>query len=383
MKKTIGGLLLLLAAGAASAQPEEERSRTAQAETPVSYVPKIDGAIKAKMEIDLNRGEYRFNVRNSRFGVRGNVSRNMSYRLQVDFSNEGKVSILDSYVAYKTHRFEAIIGQQQYHFSTDLDRGPSTNMFANRSFLAKYLTSYYGSEVSDGKTVDFVRTLGSRDLGAMFTYSFRAGVPMKVYAGLFNGAGSNNPEWGKKVNVVGRLEAGGEEGLRAAVAYYDGFAPLHTKVKEENGELKSEEFEQKMRMVGAELRYVKGGFFVEGEYARRYLGVGAARKVMTTALIHGYYKIDLPENSFADHLAPIVRWDVGNDVDYLNTDARRREVFDANRITVGLNVGFGKKLIRSEIRFNYEKYLPSRKPSDFARNKLLHDKFTIEVVAAF
>ena len=58
MKKTIGGLLLLLAAGAASAQPEEERSRTAQAETPVSYVPKIDGAIKAKMEIDLNRGEY-------------------------------------------------------------------------------------------------------------------------------------------------------------------------------------------------------------------------------------------------------------------------------------------------------------------------------------
>lgn len=62
------------------------------------------------------------------------------------------------------------------------------------------------------------------------------------------------------MNVVGRLEAGGEEGLRAAVAYYDGFAPLHTKVKEENGELKSEEFEQKMRMVGAELRYVKGGF---------------------------------------------------------------------------------------------------------------------------
>ena len=108
--------MLLLAAGAASAQPEEERSRTAQTETPVSYVPKIDGAIKAKMEIDLNRGEYRFNVRNSRFGVRGNVSRNMSYRLQVDFSNEGKVSILDSYVAYKTHGFEAIIGQQQYHF---------------------------------------------------------------------------------------------------------------------------------------------------------------------------------------------------------------------------------------------------------------------------
>ena len=82
--------MLLLAAGAASAQPEEERSRTAQTETPVSYVPKIDGAIKAKMEIDLNRGEYRFNVRNSRFGVRGNVSRNMSYRLQAISVTRGK-----------------------------------------------------------------------------------------------------------------------------------------------------------------------------------------------------------------------------------------------------------------------------------------------------
>ena len=118
---------------------------------PVSYVPKLDGTIKAKMEVDLNGGEYRFSVRNARLGVRGNVSPKMNYRLQMDFGNEGKISLLDAYAGYQSGGFTAELGQQQYHFSTDMDRGPSTNLFANRSFLSKYLTSYYGSELSGGK----------------------------------------------------------------------------------------------------------------------------------------------------------------------------------------------------------------------------------------
>ena len=51
-------------------------------ESEVSYVPRVDGAVKAKLEVSLNDGEYRFNVRNTRFGVSGNVSRNMFYRIQ-------------------------------------------------------------------------------------------------------------------------------------------------------------------------------------------------------------------------------------------------------------------------------------------------------------
>ena len=94
-------------------------------ESEVSYVPRVDGAVKAKLEVSLNDGEYRFNVRNTRFGVSGNVSRNMFYRIQVDFNNEGKLSILDSYAGYRTGGLDIRLGQQQYHFSTDLDRGPT------------------------------------------------------------------------------------------------------------------------------------------------------------------------------------------------------------------------------------------------------------------
>lgn len=381
-KKWICFAFCMLLYGVVVAQPNDaERDTTHDAR--VSYVPKIDGAVKVKLEVDLQDAAYRFNVRNSRFGVRGNVSKSMYYRIQVDFNNEGKISILDSYVGYTIGGFDAKLGQQQYHFSTDLDRGPTTNMFANRSFLAKYLTSYYGSEVSDGKIVSYVKTLGSRDLGLSMSYRFKTKVPLNLIAGVFNGSGTNNPEWGKRVNLMGRIELGGDKGLQGSVAYYHGYSPQHVKVEEQNGAFVTEDFEQKLRMVGGELRYTRGGLLLEGEYARRYLCMEGATAMMATALVQGYYRFQLPKCPTIDYIAPIARWDMGNNVDYLNVQNKLRETFEANRITVGVNIGFGTKWIQSEIRLNYEKYLLKEQPSDFWGNKLLHDKFTLEVVASF
>lgn len=381
-KKWICFAFCMLLYGAVVAQPNDSERDTMQGAR-VSYVPKIDGAVKVKLEVDLQDAAYRFNVRNSRFGVRGNVSKSMYYRIQVDFNNEGKISILDSYVGYTIGGFDAKLGQQQYHFSTDLDRGPTTNMFANRSFLAKYLTSYYGSEVSDGKIVSYVKTLGSRDLGLSMSYRFKTDVPLNLIAGVFNGSGTNNPEWGKRVNLMGRIELGGDKGLQGSVAYYHGYSPQHVKVEEQNGTFVTEDFEQKLRMVGGELRYTRGGLLLEGEYARRYLCMEGATAMMATALVQGYYRFQLPKCPTIDYIAPIARWDMGNNVDYLNVQNKLRETFEANRITVGVNIGFGTKWIQSEIRLNYEKYLLKEQPSDFWGNKLLHDKFTLEVVASF
>lgn len=381
-KKWICFAFCMLLYGTVVAQSNDSERDTTQGAR-VSYVPKIDGAVKVKLEVDLQDAAYRFNVRNSRFGVRGNVSKSMYYRIQVDFNNEGKISILDSYVGYTIGGFDAKLGQQQYHFSTDLDRGPTTNMFANRSFLAKYLTSYYGSEVSDGKIVSYVKTLGSRDLGLSMSYRFKTKVPLNLIAGVFNGSGTNNPEWGKRVNLMGRIELGGDKGLQGSVAYYHGYSPQHVKVEEQNGTFVTEDFEQKLRMVGGELRYTRGGLLLEGEYARRYLCMEGATAMMATALVQGYYRFQLPKCPTIDYIAPIARWDMGNNVDYLNVQNKLRETFEANRITVGVNIGFGTKWIQSEIRLNYEKYLLKEQSSDFWGNKLLHDKFTLEVVASF
>lgn len=355
----------------------------------VTYVPKVDGAVKAKMEVSLYDGEYRFNVRNTRFGVSGNVSPNMFYRIQVDFNNEGKLNILDSYVGYRTGGLDIRLGQQQYHFSTELDRGPNTNIFANRSFLAKHLTCYYGSELSEKNIVNYVNTLGSRDLGLMTTYQFKKGLPMplKLYFGIFNGSGINNPSWNKTVNLIGRIEVGTVDAFRAAVSYYNGSAPRHKFVIDRNGTQVEDYLNQKLNMVGAELHYVRGGFFIEGEYARRYLQTTIEQDklntVMTAALVHSYYRFEMPHRFVLNYIAPMLRWDIGNNMDYLNTLDSMRETVDANRITVGVNFGFGKKLIHSELRLNYEKYFIGNQPDDFPTNKLLHDKFTLEVVAAF
>ena len=361
-------------------------SAQAESSDEVSYVPKIDGAVKAKFELSTYDGEFRFNVRNSRFGVSGNVSRRMIYRMQVDFNNEGKVSILDAYAGYQTGRWDVRLGQQQYHLSTDLDRGPSSNMFANRSFLAKYLTSYYGSELVNGKPKDFVRTLGSRDLGVMATYALETRVPLKFFFGIFNGSGINNPEWGRSVNFVGRVEIGKAvpEGWRMALAYYDGSAPMHDRVIDNMGVYEQVPFKQKMRIGVAEMCYRSGAFFIEGEYARRYLENDVRKyQVMTASHIHTYYLFSMGPTCPLNHIAPIVRWDVGNGMDYLNTVTETVQTVNANRITAGVNFGFGKKFTRSEIRLNYEKYFLKNQPSDLSVNKLYQDKFTIEVVAAF
>lgn len=389
-------LLFLLgavtAAGHTAAEPipaDTSRAQTRGTDIPVrksgeiSYLPQVYGAVKAKMELSTTDGEYRFNVRNSRIGVKGFVSPSMRYAVQVDFNNEGKISILDSYVTYFRKNFEFTLGQQQYKFSTDLDRGPSSNMFANRSFIAKYLTSYYGSTLAGDQAEEYVKTIGSRDIGALGRYSFRAGIPMRVTVGVFNGSGSNNPEWSKSVNLSTRLDIGKREGLGGAASFYTGRTPLDVHVVETDGVKKEEDFTQKIRMWGCELHYVGDRFLIEAEVAQRIL-FDKEKDVITAAHIQGYYQFGLPRNGFAEHIAPIARWDTGHGVDFLNSQTKLHDRFNANRMTIGVNFGLSPKLLKSELRLNYEKYfLGHHKPSDFAANKLLQDKFTIEVVASF
>ena len=47
----------------------------------------VDGVIKAKLETSVESGVMRFNVRNTRIGVRGDIGEYFSYRIQVELSN--------------------------------------------------------------------------------------------------------------------------------------------------------------------------------------------------------------------------------------------------------------------------------------------------------
>ncbi len=325
----------------------------------VDYTPEIFGSVRAKFEQSTETGDHRFNVRNSRLGVKGLTSENMRYAIQIDFNNEGSVSILDSYVAYVANNFEFSLGQQQYHFNADLDRGPSSSLFSNRSFLSKYLTTYYDPNGT-------VKTIGSRDIGALVSYKFQTQIPIQITTGLMNGSGANNPEWSETVNYIGRIAIGAKTGLQVASSYYNGYTL----------------YAQKIEMYGAELRYAGKNYLLEAAFAERKLQQDGEQYI-TAAHIHGYRSFELQKSCAIKYLAPHLRWDMGNGIEFINQQNLSVERYDANRITLALNIGFAQKWIGSEIRIAYEEYIVGTSHSDASINPLLQDKYTVEFITSF
>jgi hypothetical protein len=325
-------------------------------ESEKDYTPQIHGVVKVKFENSFyGSGHARFDVRNSRFGVRGSVSESMSYRTQVEFSSEGKLSVLDAYVAYRLSAVSVSLGQQQYAFSTDLARSPMQNIFANRTFVAKYVATYADTS---GK----VSAFGSRDIGGLLTVTLRRWIPVVLKAGLFNGSGVNNPVWQERLNVSVKAEYGDDDGLQAAASYYSGQMPQT----------------QRLAMWGGELRYITPKLILDAEVAQRTYEQNG-RHTLTAAYLQGLYKIDLKPNLLAQYLAPTLRYDAVRNGSYSSAVGQ----FDAQRASVGVNVGVSRKLFKGEIRFGFEKYITSRKPGNFHIDELLHDKATVEMVVAF
>lgn len=382
LKLTLLSLLFPVAFWSVVAQiPGTPEEHVREVKIPAKYIPEVFGAVKAKFETSLYDGKHRFNVRNSRFGVKGLAGERMRYVIQIDFSNEGKVSVLDSYVAYFHRNFEISIGQQQYHFSTDLDRGPNSNIFANRSFLSKFVTTYYGSTLDDGVEKYYVSSIGGRDLGLHASYSI-PGIPVKLSGGVFNGSGTNSPEWDDKVNFVGRVEIGGKKGFRFAASHYNGHTPVNIKVfHPQDIPGIEEEFTQRIRMWGGELHYGHDNFRIEAEYAQRRLKDDGLQ-LLHVAHVLGNYTFGLNNPRVFKYIMPVGRWDMGKNIEFLNR-SKELEKFDAHRATLGVNLGFAGKIFGSELRFQFEKYMLDGKPSDYGRNPLLQDKFTVEVVVTF
>ncbi len=344
-------LLSLLGSGAliASAQTDSTKKE-------VDYKPQIEGIVKVKFEQSLYSGDARFNVRNSRFGLRGNVSENMNYRMQVEFNNEGKISVLDAYAAYQLPIVSFSLGQQRYAFSTDLGRSPAHNIFANRTFVAKYITTYIDT------TGTIVRTLGSRDIGGLFTVNLDRWVPMALKFGVFNGDGINNPNWQDHLNVSLRAEYGKKEGLQAAASYYFGDTP----------------YKQQIHMWNGELRYVNKKFTIDSEVAQRTFEQNGSH-TLTAMFVQGFYAFDLKPNIFAKYIAPTLRYDYMKNSIYEGVS----QDFNAQRVSMGINFGMTPKLFKGEFRINFEKYILSQSPAAIYIGELLHDKFTLEMVVSF
>ena len=324
-------LLFLFTAIACSSAVAQDTARTRQ-----EFAPEIFGILKTKVEFDLNNSLVRFEVRNARFGALGKINDYMSYKIEIDLSDEGEMKMLDAYVRFNPVKNLCFyLGQRKIPFSTDYMRSPADNIFANRSFLAKNIND------------------GMRDIGFYAEYDIPRQVPVRIVIGAVNGTGNNNPQWIARPNLVTRISAGGSKGFRATGNFYYG----------------EETYEHNLVMAGAELRYGRGNFFIESEYvARSCNDTLSVRHKDDGMYIHSYYNF-IPESRMVTMVTPTARFDfIGGSV--FNGNIK------ASRFTCGLNIGFNTQQFYSEIRLNYENYFKSLHPYHT-------DKLTLEFIGRF
>lgn len=118
-----------------------------EADRAVDLRPHVHGALRVRAEgaIDGDERAVRFQVRNARLSLDGHIAPTISYFLQTDLCDRGKMKILDAWGRIDIARPLAIqAGQFRLPFGTDCFRAPSNYIFANRSFIGKQICNIRG-----------------------------------------------------------------------------------------------------------------------------------------------------------------------------------------------------------------------------------------------
>ena len=61
------------------------------------YLPKFKGTVRARYEYSPEIGMSRFQLRNARVGIFGNVTDNISYKAEIDLCDQGTILVADAY----------------------------------------------------------------------------------------------------------------------------------------------------------------------------------------------------------------------------------------------------------------------------------------------
>lgn len=304
------------------------------------------GTLRAKFEYQPGEGDARFQVRNARFGVAGEIYSKLAYCMEIDLSDEGKIKMVNAYLGTKLYKgLGFTIGFMRVPFTIDAHRSPHTQYFANRSFIAKQVGSV-------------------RDVGATLGWKFGEKVPINLQVGMFNGSGIDDQKdfWTDKFNYAAKAQFGFAEGMNFVVSYQT-TRPADTRIH--------------LYDVGCSYRL--GGWFFEAEYLRKeyarnsFAGVNA---------FDGFFCYDLPLRRVFKKMSFAGRYDYMSDhSNGIPDDNGLLFVNDLerHRVTAGITFSFGLPFM-ADIRLNYEMYFYDKgvvpKVSE-------HDKIVLEFMAHF
>lgn len=318
--------------------------------TAQEFKPEIHGTIRGKYEYQTEENEGRFEVRNARFSLSGNVVKAVSYKAEIDLSDEGSIKMLDAYTRITPFdKFNFTIGQMRVPFTIDAHRSPHQQYFANRSFIAKQVGNV-------------------RDVGATVGYTFNAGFPITLEAGLFNGSGLTNQKnyWTKGVNFSAKAQLFFPKGFNLTLSTQ-----------------KTKPSASTIMMYDAGAYYHGNGWHIEAEYLYKHYSNGAFSGVHA---FDGFINYDIAirkKDALVKKVSPLIRYDFMGD----HSDGKEYEEngklavndYKRSRITGGVTISLATPFV-SDIRLNYEKYLYRDgavvKPSE-------HDKIVVEFMTRF
>ncbi len=325
----------------------------AQDDDKVDLTPEIHGTIRGKYEYQTGEGEGRFEVRNARVSISGQVAKAVEYKAEIDLSDEGQIKMLDAYTRLKPARgFDFTLGQMRVPFTIDAHRSPHQQYFANRSFIAKQVGNV-------------------RDVGATVGYSFNVGFPIILQAGMFNGSGLTNQKdfWTNKVNFSAKAQFMLPRGFNITLSAQ---------------KIRPDDVTVMMYDGGA--YYHAHGWHIEAEYLFKHNSDDAFKNVHA---VDAFVNYDIPlRKCFFSKISPLLRYDYMSDhSDGMRYAGGKEDTegtlvvndYRRSRLTGGVTFSIAKPFI-SDIRLNYEKYFyrsgAIQKPSE-------RDKIVIEVMTRF
>lgn len=312
------------------------------------YMPKINGTVRAKYEFQPQQGNGRFEVRNARLSVSGKILPIISYKAEIDLSDEGKIKMLDAYgrFSFKHPSIEATIGQMRVPFSIDAHRSPHQQYFANRSFIAKQVGNV-------------------RDVGLSVSYKYHGEIPFSIESGIFNGSGLTNQKdyWTKSYNFSAKA---------TSIFLHDYTLQLSCQ--------KARQGDTGVFMWDVGAYFDNSLWHVEGEFLRKTYNNNAFKPVNA---IDSFILRRFPMKGVLSCISGLVRYDymsdhsngVKNNDGLLQNDDPER-----HRLTGGITFTFGKTPRWAELRLNYEKYFYN---ADAIPGASGHDKIVAELMVRF
>lgn len=290
------------------------------------YLPEIHATMRARYELSTADGTGRFQVRNARVNLKGNVSDYLGYFLRVDFCDRGAIRLQDAYGIFSpTQKWKIMMGQMRVPLSVDASRAVNTYWFSNRSLANR-----------DQWT--------SRKVGAKARYSFNiAKLPAFVEGGVFSSASTTaQTTWSKDYTY----------GIIGAITLGD-FMP-------EIGFQSNMLGTTRCNLWNASVTWVHGPWEAETEFLYKiYTNKGAKDTKAFNLMGRRFFPIRSP---YANRLSLDLRFDCATD----NCDGLRGEdgrllvtLTGRKRITAGTTIAYLNGPLKAHLRLNYEQYFHS------------------------